>query len=158
VRDYLIETDRCGRVEEQMRMSAGWIPVGGRPRRITNESEILEIALGLAADRGDPAPTLIQRTRCTRAEANRVAGGAIVPGEEQSDLIAIEGRFKGRRRLPPIPPGFPVPDRSMHTYSVITLVVDVATGAPTDSGSSNDYPDLAAVGTVVTDLAARLPG
>jgi len=33
----------------------------------------------------------------------------------------------------------------------MVLIVDVATGAPTDSGFSNEYPDLAAVGAVVTD-------
>jgi hypothetical protein len=137
-----------------MIVSAGWIPVGGRPRRIRRESEILEIAIGLAADSGDPAPSLIQHTRCTRAQANRVAGGAIVPGEEESYLIAIQGHFTVQRRRPPMPPGFPALVDATDTYSVMTLVVNVATGAPTDSGLSNDYPDLAAVGSVITDHGA----
>jgi hypothetical protein len=84
-----------------MRMTAGWIPLSGRPKEdLERESEIVEIAMGSPADRGDPA--LIQQTRCTRAEANRVAGATIVPGEEQSYLIAIRGRFKclaGRDRV-----------------------------------------------------------
>jgi hypothetical protein len=33
-----------------------------QPRRITSENEILEIALALASDRGDPRPSLIQHT------------------------------------------------------------------------------------------------
>jgi hypothetical protein len=37
---------------------------------------------------------------------------------------------------------------------VIMLVVDAANGAPTDSGHSNDYPELAAVGPVTTDYIA----
>jgi len=134
-------------------VSAGRIPVGGGPRRITRESEILEIAMGLAADRGDPAASLIQHTKCTRAEANRVAGGAVVPGDEESCLIAIQGHFTVPRRRPPIRPGLPVPVETTDTYSVMMLVVNVATGAPTDSGLSNDYPDLAAVGSVITDHA-----
>lgn len=136
-----------------MIMSAGWIPVGAKLRRIRSESEILEVAMGLAADRGDPTPSLIQHTKCTRAKANRVAGGAVVPGEEESYLIAIQGHFTVPRRRPPIPPGLPVPVETTDTYSVMTLVVNVATGAPTDSGLSNDYPDLAAVGSVITDHA-----
>jgi hypothetical protein len=93
-----------------------WILVGGKSRRITREDEILEIALGLAADRGDSSPALVQHVRCSRAEANRLASGSIVPGVGESYLI-----------------------------------VDVATGAPTDSGVCNEYPDLAVVGCVVTD-------
>jgi hypothetical protein len=39
------------------------------------------------------------------------------------------------------------------SFSVVVLVVDIETGRVTDSGSSNDYPDLAAVGSVVTDYS-----
>jgi hypothetical protein len=37
------------------------------------------------------------------------------------------------------------------TFSVLVRVVDVATGCVTDSGSSDAYPDLASVGSVITD-------
>jgi hypothetical protein len=37
------------------------------------------------------------------------------------------------------------------TYSIHVLVVDIASGRVTDSGSSSDYPDLSSVGPVVID-------
>jgi hypothetical protein len=120
-----------------------WIPVGGKSRRITRESEILDIALGLAADRGDQAPALIQHVACTRAQANRVMCGAVVPGERPSWLIAIQGQFTAPRHPRR---HFQSADPEVQQYSVITLVVDAATGAPTDSGHSNNYPDLTALG------------
>jgi hypothetical protein len=132
---------------------SAWIPVQGELRRVTSECEILDIAMGLAADRGDPTPSLIQHTRCTRAEANRVACQAVVPGDRESYLIAVQGRFTvepRRRRWD----GDDASERLPEIYSVMTLIVDAATGAPTDSGFSNDYPDLAAVGGVVTDYRA----
>jgi hypothetical protein len=128
-----------------------WIPVGGKPKRITREDEILEIAMGLAADRGDSSPALVQHTRCTRAEANQLVSGSIVPGDRESYLIAIRGSFTVRHRRPPFLPEVPESVETTSTYSVMTLIVDVATGAPTDSGMSNEYPDLAVVGSVVTD-------
>ncbi len=131
---------------------AGWIPVRGRLRKITRESEIREIAMGLAADRGDPAPSLIQHTRCSRAEANRVACQADILSDRESYLIAVKGQFKveqQRRRQQE-----DATNRGPLTYTVMVLVVDVATGAPTDSGFSNEYPNLATAGTVVTDHRA----
>jgi hypothetical protein len=45
------------------------------------------------------------------------------------------------------------------SFLVSVLVVDIETGQVTDSGSSNEYPDLASVGPVVTDYppAAQIP-
>jgi hypothetical protein len=40
------------------------------------------------------------------------------------------------------------------TYPVQVLVVDVASGRVTDSGSSSEYPDLSSVGPVVADYPA----
>jgi hypothetical protein len=39
-------------------------------------------------------------------------------------------------------------------YPVQVLVVAVASGRVTDSGSSSDYPDLGSVGAVVVDYPA----
>jgi hypothetical protein len=115
------------------------------------ESEIRDIALGLAADQGDQAPALIQHVACTRAEANRAMCGAVVPGDRTSWLIAIQGQFTARRHLRR---RFQPADAEVQQFSVIMLVVDAANGAPTDSGHSNDYPELAAVGPVTTDYIA----
>ena len=134
---------------------SGWIPIGGRPRRITSESEIRDVALDLAADSGDPSPRRVQHVTCTRADANRVMCGDVVPGERRSWLIAIDGSFVTRQPRRPFVPGSPqdrLPEE--RKYSVITLVVDAETCAPTDSGYSNDYPDLAAAAPVITDYSA----
>ena len=138
---------------------SGWIPIGDQRRRITSESEIRDVALELAADSGDPSPRRVQHITCTRSKANRLMCGDVVPGERRSWLIAIEGSFLTRRPRRPFVPGSPrdrLPEE--RKYSVITLVVDAETGAPTDSGSSNDYPDLAAAGPVITDYSGpQLP-
>ena len=132
-----------------------WLPIAGRPRRILSESEIAAVALELAADRGDPHPRLIQHVTCTRAEANRVGAGAGVPGERASWLIAIQGRFVTPARRPEARRRGG--DGAGREYTVITLVIDAETGAPTDSGSGNEYPDLAAAGPVITDYSAEEP-
>ena len=41
------------------------------------------------------------------------------------------------------------------SYPFQTLVIDIKTGQLTDSGSSNQCPDLASLGEVVTDHDAR---
>lgn len=134
---------------------SGWIPIGHQRRRITSESEIGDVALELAADRGDPSPHRVQHVTCTRSNANRVMCGDVVPGERRSWLIAIEGSFVTRRPRRPFVRGSARDHvTEERKYSVITLVVDAETGAPTDSGSSNDFPDLAAAGPVITDYPA----
>ena len=74
-----------------------------------------------------------------------------MPGEERSYLIAIEGSFVGIRAAPPRlrrdPP-------EMISWSVQMLVVDAVTGQVTDSGGSDDFPDLASMGKVTTDYRA----
>jgi hypothetical protein len=73
--------------------------------------------------------------------------GAVVPGDRRSWLIAIAGRFTVPR---PTYPGDPRAGGEW-CHSVITLVVDAETGAPTDGGGGDEYPDLAAAGPVITD-------
>lgn len=130
---------------------ATWLAIGGKARRIEREDEIREVALALAADHGDPRPDLIQHVTCNRTQANSVVGSANMSDDRDAWLIAIKGDFKS--------PGtasrrFDVEDRSERRYSVITIVVDARTGAPTDMGTSNCYPQLAVAGDVVTDYSA----
>ena len=81
-----------------------------------------------------------------------MTGGAhVVPGDETSHLIAIQGNFSGPMRRPP---SLAARQAEMATWSVQMLVVNAATGQVTDSGGSDDYPDLAALGPVTTDFAA----
>jgi hypothetical protein len=87
---------------------------------------------------------LIQHSAGTRAEANLVASGDLVPGTQTSYLIAERGHFVLNDA--PIPPGAHAP-----SGSVLTLIVNAATGQITDLGVSNTCPDLAKLGPVTTD-------
>jgi hypothetical protein len=119
---------------------------------IESENDIVPFALDAARRYRDRDPQLIQHTIGTREAATK-ATGSWVHGDEISYLIAIRGRFSAPR---PTPQRAPLPkpgDRQIETmtFSVLVRVVDVATRRVTDSGSSNDYPDLASVGPVITD-------
>src|SRR6202035_1838820 len=107
------------------------------------------IAERAAARAGDPHPSLIQHAEGTRHEANLVDSGDVVPGCRWSYLIAEPGHFVLRSAH--IPSGAPLPKGT-----VLTLVIDAATGRSTDGGLSNHYPDLDRLGPVTTDL--RSPG
>jgi hypothetical protein len=98
-----------------------------------------------AAEAGDPSPTSIQHSAvATRAQANLVDSGDVVPGDNPSYLIAMRGHFVSNG---PRPQGAASP-----TGSVMTLVVDATTGKVADVGLEDTYPDLAKLGPVVTDL------
>lgn len=122
---------------------------------IESERDILPFALDAARHYGDRSPELIQHTTGTREAATKTTG-SWVQGDGLSYLIAIRGRFAAPR---PTPQRAPLPkpgDRHAETmFSVLVRVVDVATGCVTDSGGSNDYPDLASVGRVITDYRSR---
>lgn len=109
------------------------------------EGQLLAIALRAARAAGDPRPTLIRHAEGTREQANRVASGSEVPGTAWSYLIAERGHFVFASA--PRPPGAPAP-----RGSVMTLVVDAATGRVTDDGTSSRYPPLQQMGQVTTDL------
>jgi hypothetical protein len=119
---------------------------GSKPRLA--ENRIVRIARRAATRAGDARPTLIQHSAGTRHRANLVASGDRVPGKRWSYLIAERGSFVLRDVS--VPPGA-VPPRG----TVLTIVVDAATGTPTDIGVSYRYPDLARLGAVTTDL--RVP-
>jgi hypothetical protein len=111
----------------------------GKPR--LTDRQILRIALTAAANAGDPKPILIQHSQGTRADANLVDSGDIVPGRQWSYLIAERGHFVFKDTQGP--PGARAP-----TGSVLTLVVNARTNQITDSGLSNRYPALAKLGPV----------
>ena len=120
-------------------------PRPARAKPHLTERRILSIAKTAAARAGDPKPLLIQHSEGTRHRANLVDSGDIVPGRQRSYLIAERGRFLFTDA--PTPSGARAP-----TGSVLTLVVDASTGEITDTGLSNHYPDLTALGPVTTDL------
>jgi hypothetical protein len=116
---------------------------------VRNERDILRLALEVAARNGDPSPALIEHTTGTREAATKPTG-SWVRSHEPSYLIAMRGGFSAPRPTPPTIRPTHAQDRVM-TYPVHVLVVDVASGRVTDSGSSSDYPALSSVGPVVTD-------
>ena len=115
------------------------------------ESRIVQIAEHAAAAAGDRMPTLIQHSEGTRQRANAIASGDRVPGRRWSYLIAERGSFV--LNSVSVPPGARAP-----RGSVLTLVVNAATGTVSDLGVSNRYPELAALGAVTTDLRQLRPG
>jgi hypothetical protein len=120
-------------------------PAGSQRRPHLSERRILGIAKTAAARAGDPRPTLIQHSEGSRHNANLVGGaGDGVNGRQRSYLIAERGHFAYNDvnlGSGPEPHG-----------SVLTLVVNASTGEITDDGLSNQYPDLARLGPVHTDL------
>lgn len=106
------------------------------------EREILRVALRAAARAGDRAPTLIQHGRGTRVDAERVASGDGVEGEQRTYLIAERGHF--------VLKDVGIANETI-TGSVITVVYDPKAKEVTDFGLSNYYPKLATLGPVTTD-------
>jgi hypothetical protein len=120
-------------------------PSGARDHPRLAGRQILRIANTAAASAVDPRPTLIQHSQGTRYRANLVDSGDIVPGKAWCYLIAERGHFVFSDA--PRPPGARAP-----SGSVITLVVDASAREITDSGVSDRFPKLAALGPVTTDL------
>jgi hypothetical protein len=115
------------------------------PHPQLTEQQILRVALRAAAGAGDPRPTLIQHAEGSRSAANFLASRDLIPSSAWSYLIAERGRFIAYGASPPL--GAPLP-----RGSVMTIVVDAATGRVTDFGISNYYPPLARLGAVTTDF------
>lgn len=122
-------------------------PKPARAKPHLTERRILWIAKTAAVRAGDPKPTLIQHSEGARHRANVIDSGDIVPGRQWSYLIAERGRFIFKDASRPRRARAP-------TGSVLTLVVDASTGQITDTGLSNRYPDLAALGPVTNDLGS----
>lgn len=108
------------------------------------ERQLLRLGLSTAAQDGDSRPTLIQHAEGTRSKANQVASGGYFGGPAWSYLIAVRGHFVADHAIGA--PGAPPP-----RGTVITLIVNAATGKVTDDGISYRYPPLAQLGAVTTD-------
>src|SRR5262249_29020810 len=117
-----------------------------------DESELLSRALDVVAGAGDPEPVLIQHARGTRFEVTRTTG-SMVFSDAPSYIVVTEGDFQARvpRTARHGPPG----DEVVVAYRFRVLVFDIETGQITDCGLSNERPDLASLGDVVTDYDAR---
>lgn len=78
-----------------------------------------------------------------------MAGGETVAGTDPSVLISEQGSFTANM---PVPNGLPEP-----SGTVLTLVVDEATGQVTDVGLGTTAPQLSELGTVSTDSLPASP-
>lgn len=109
-----------------------------------SESAIRALESNVASRLGENAPTGVQHVTSTRARAVLASSGAIVDDSTPSVLIVMHGHFTdadaSRPRGAPAPSG-----------TVLTLVVDSATGQVTDLGIEEKAPDLAGLGPVVED-------
>jgi len=126
-------------------------PVSGRiqpARSITTTlppAQILAQIKYLAVANGEPNPTDIQYVTTTGADAAKALSEAPPPGPAGAEsvvLVAARGRFIGYGAK--VPPGAALP-----TGTVITAVMDAATGALTEWGISDTFPQLATLGRVV---------
>ena len=135
-------------------LGSSWATAGARgpnDRPHLPEYRIVQIAERAAAQAGDPRPTLIQHSEGTRHGANLVSSGDGVPGRRWSYLIAERGNLILKDAS--VPSGARAP-----SGSVLTMIVDAATGRVTDGGVSDRYPHLATLGPVTTDLRQLPPG
>jgi hypothetical protein len=110
-----------------------------------DESKMLALALEVAARDGDPSPELIRHARGSRFDVTRTTGSTVF-SDAPSCIFVMEGDFNPRHSKPPSANG-----RSERHYRFRTLVFDLRTGKITDSGGSNDAPDLTPLGEVITD-------
>jgi hypothetical protein len=126
-------------------------PVSGRTQPAPSSTATLAAAQilaqinYLAAGNGEPNPTDIQYVSTTGADAAKALSEAPPPGPAGAEsviLVAARGRFTGYGAK--IPPGAALP-----TGTVITAVMDAASGALTEWGISRTFPQLATLGPVV---------
>jgi hypothetical protein len=111
-----------------------------------DESELLALARELAGRCGDPDPELIQHARGSRFDVTRTTG-SIVFSDAPSYIVVMKGDFRGHRSRPGARPD----DEQSFSYPFHTVVIDIETGNITDSGASNQAPDLTPLGDIVTD-------
>ena len=117
------------------------------PAGAIDERELVAQAREVAARCGDPNPELIQHARGSRFDVTRTTG-SIVFSDAPSYIVVMKGNFRRHRSRPP---GADPTDEQAASYPFQTVVVDIETGEITDSGSSNQAPDLTRLGEIVTD-------
>lgn len=136
----------------RLQFTIGPAPVQPKPQ--LPEKRILRLAMTSAKRGGDPRPSLIEHAAGTHFNAVRIGQADLVFEWNWSYLIAVRGHFSYGGLGPP-------GSSSTVHGTVITLIVDAATGQVTDSGASNRYPPLARLGksrpTCAADAARKRP-
>jgi hypothetical protein len=117
-----------------------------------SEQRIRRIAERWATRMEDPTPFLVQHSEGTRRKANLIAADDLIEGKEGeawSYLIAERGHFVDRYSSY----GVREPRSGYEpSGSVLVLIVNAGTGQLGDLGLANQYPNLAKLGPVRTDL------
>jgi hypothetical protein len=114
------------------------------------------LALGSFRHRGSVIPPNADPTRQRIAPCRDHHAGVHCLSDEPVWLVVIQGRFSVERSWSPRD----VAEGSRGRIDVLPflfLVVDQGTGQIVDSGARSTYPDLSALGLVVTDLSAGPP-
>jgi hypothetical protein len=105
----------------------------------------VKAAADFAAGAGDGSPTDVQEAQSTRGHAVAEAvGGDTISDTTPSTTVTMHGHFV--LDDVPRPQGTAPP-----TGSVLTLVIDNASGSVTDVGLTDSAPNLARVGAVSRD-------
>ncbi len=115
---------------------------------------IIAIAQRAATDAGESKPTEIEWVASTRSEAATVTSGSAVTGPQDDQpviLIQLQGAFTATHaRMPRAATSEQDAQSQLPTGSVITLVVDGATGDVLDYGLTNEHVNLGKLGQVHT--------
>jgi hypothetical protein len=122
-----------------------------------SEQRIRRIAERWATRMEDPRPLLVQHSEGTRRKANLIASGDLIEGQEGeawSYLIAERGHFVDRYSSY----GVREPRSGYEpSGSVLVVIVNAGTGQLSDLGLGNQYPNLARLGPVHTDVRRSKP-
>ena len=107
------------------------------------DAQILAAVNRMTSTNGDDAPTNIEYVTTTEGAAMQLAYGASADPAEASDAVVLTvalGHFTGTSAK--VPASAPPP-----TGTVMTVVVDGATGAIRDWGITDKSPALTSLGT-----------
>jgi hypothetical protein len=81
-----------------------------------------------------------------------MGGGDVVHDQALSYVVAMRGNFTVEARRPFVPHDQAATSPITRDYSVITMVVDAATGRVMDYGLVDCMPDISTAGPVTTDI------
>jgi hypothetical protein len=117
-----------------------------------DDSELLSLALEVAARFGDSSPTQVRHARGTRFDVTRATGSKVF-SDTPSCIFAMQGNFRWNHSRPANP------NRQLTeqdtSYQFMTFVLDAETGKLLDVGASHQAPDLRLLSNVITDNLPR---
>jgi hypothetical protein len=104
-----------------------------------DDSELLALALEVAARFGDSSPVLLRHARGTRFDLTSATGSKVF-SDTSSCIFAMRGNFRWNHSRP-AHPGRQITEEDI-SYQFMTFVLDAKTGKLMDVGASHQAPDL----------------